>query len=135
MGITFAKRLAYNPDAEVKASLDTYCSTSRAFSSYGRLTNSQKKVDNKKLNLKRDQENKAGKYAKATGLVVVSETDRRITTSTGEQVSVPHPVSARMAQVLANRPSGSEPPLIAHRPDGPVPFNGISEYRGPGYDS
>lgn len=81
--------------------------------------------------MKRDQENKAGKYAQAAGLVVIDEADRSITASTGEQVSVPHPVTNRMAQELASRNSGSRD---THGPEGPVPFNGVSEYRGPGYD-
>lgn len=84
--------------------------------------------------MKRDQENKAGKYAQATGLIVVNETDRSITASTGEQVSVPHPVTSRMAKELAGRISGSKTLPSAPKPEGPVPFNGVSEYRGPGYD-
>lgn len=53
------------------------------------------------MNLKRDGENKAGKYAQAAGLVKIDAQDRSIISATGQNIAPAHPPTARMAAEMA----------------------------------
>lgn len=50
------------------------------------------------MNQKRDLENRAGKFAKASGLVVFNEADRSITAADGQVVAPAHPMTAKMME-------------------------------------